>query len=232
MAAIDLDDLRALDRSLRLFSFDRRNLFSLYSRDYSAPLDMTSRDTTPRDTTSTPRDTTSTTLVTNLRFGGYTFNPVSFFLRYSHDDLVGVTAEVNNTYGGRHSYELDASNRISAAQTSSSARVGFRTSRELFVSPFLHGPRTYEWWFPAKRDPHQLAITMHVDTPGGDRIFTATFAGERHALSDRTLVSAAIRYPLNTAQVIGLIHFEAMKLRFLHREPYRTPGPDHRPLDT
>jgi hypothetical protein len=110
-------------------------------------------------------------------------------------------------------------------------RIGFRTTRAFFVSPFLHGPRVYEWWFPTRRDPDRLAITMHVDTPDGDRIFTATMAGERRALTDRALLGAAARYPLNTAQVIGLIHFEALKLRFFHDQPYRRPGPDHRPLD-
>jgi DUF1365 family protein len=263
MAALDLDELPHLDRELRLFSVDRRNVFSLYARDYSTSLSSSHRFPVPSAARRRPPNETareSTTLVTNLRFAGYTFNPVSFFLRYVDDQLVGVTAEVNNTYGGRHCYVLDTSNRIdgpdisqrtasdAAQRTASDAaqrtasdigrrtasnalRVGFRTTRELFVSPFLHGPRVYEWWFPAMRDPAQLAITMHVDTPDGDRVFTATLAGARHALTDRALVGAALRYPINTAQVIGLIHLEAMKLRYLHGQPYRRPGPDHRPLD-
>lgn len=212
VAAIDLDELPALDRERRLFSLDRANLFSLHARDYTTPLTGT-----------------RTTLVTNLRAFGYTFNPVSFFLRYTADDqLASVTAEVNNTYGGRHCYELDATNRVADG----AGRIGFRTPRDFFVSPFLHGPRVYEWWFPVRRDPVRLAITMHVDTPEGARIFTATVAGKRRALTDAALLAAAVRFPINTAQVIGLIHLEAMKLRFLHREPYRTPGPDHRPLDS
>ncbi|GEM_PF-350579 len=251
MAAIDLDELAVLDRDLRLFSHNRRNVFALHDRDYTTSLSSTTHD----DATSSPdrgtrSSTRCTTLVTNLRFAGYAFNPVSFFLRYDNDRLVGVTAEVNNTYGGRHCYTLDASNRIAGpdpARTSTAARtdtasfdparaashdrIGFRTTRELFVSPFLHGPRVYEWWFPAQRDPAQLAITMHVDTLDGDRIFTATLAGTRHPLTDRALLAAAVRYPLNTAQVIGLIHLEALKLRYLHGEPYRRPGPDHRPLE-
>lgn len=217
MAAIDLDEAPALDRELRLFSLDRPNLFSLHRRDYT--------------TSFAPRSpTTRTTLVTNLRVAGYTFNPVSFFLHYESDVLASVTAEVNNTYGGRHCYELDATNRL--RDDAPADRAGFRTTRELFVSPFLHGPRVYEWWFPAARDPERLAITMHVDTLAGDRIFTATLVGERRPLTDRALLGAAIRYPVNTAQVIGLIHLEAMKLRYLHRQPYRRPGPDHRPLHT
>lgn len=259
MAAIDLDELDVLDRDLRLFSHNRRNLFALHDRDYTTSLSSVhdARSIAPKP---------STTLVTNLRFAGYAFNPVSFFLRYEDDRLVGVIAEVNNTYGGRHCYTLDASNQIAGLDTArpptaaradtgrtdtaradtgrtdtgrtdttvraaSHDRIGFRTSREFFVSPFLHGPRVYEWWFPARRDPARLAITMHVDTLDGDRIFTATMAGERHALTDLALLGAAVRYPLNTVQVIGLIHLEALKLRYLHDEPYRRPGPDHRPLE-
>jgi uncharacterized protein len=60
-------------------------------------------------------------------------------------------------------------------------------------------------------------------------VFTARFTGARAPLSDWTLASAALRYPLMTAQVIALIHLQALKLR-LAGVPYRRPGPDHRPL--
>ncbi|HSK01923.1 MAG TPA: DUF1365 family protein, partial [Kofleriaceae bacterium] len=100
----------------------------------------------------------------------------------------------------------------------------------LFVSPFLHGPRTYEFWFDAPLDGARLAIGMHVDTPAGARVLTAQLAGERRPLGDRALAAAALRYPLMTAQVIGLIHYEALRLH-LRGVPYRRPGPDHRPLE-
>jgi DUF1365 family protein len=69
---------------------------------------------------------------------------------------------------------------------------------------------------------------MHVTRPDGDRIFVARLAGTRRPLTDRALVAAAVRYPWMTAQVIGLIHLEAVKLR-LRGVPYVRPGPDHRP---
>jgi DUF1365 family protein len=71
---------------------------------------------------------------------------------------------------------------------------------------------------------------MHVDTPAGERVFTAHLAGERRPLGDRALAAAALRYPLMTVQVIGLIHYEALRLH-LRGVPYRRPGPDHRPLE-
>jgi DUF1365 family protein len=99
------------------------------------------------------------------------------------------------------------------------------------VSPFLHGPRTYEFWFDAPLDGAALSIGMNVDTPDGDRVFVARLEGARRPLVDRALAAAALRYPLMTVQVIGLIHYEALKLH-LQGVPYRRPGPDHRPLET
>lgn len=226
MADLDLAELPALDRDLRLFSRGRRNAYALYDGDYedgarglvTAHRDLLAANGLPAPAT--------TRLVTNLRVFGYVFNPVSFFL--GHDAggaLTSVVAEVNNTYGGRHRYLLGPAQRI----TDATGRTGFRHVRELFVSPFLHGARDYEFWFTAPAAGDRLAITMHVAKPDGERIFHAHLAGTRTPLTDRALLAAAVRYPLMTAQVIGLIHLEAVKLR-LAGVPYRRPGPDHRPL--
>jgi hypothetical protein len=226
MAAIDLDELPALDRDLRLFSHGRANLYALHDRDYEGGRGgLRAAHAAVLATHDIPA-ATSVRLVTNLRIAGYVFNPVSFFLGYdAAGALASVVAEVNNTYGGRFRYVLGPAHRIAGTGD----RIGFRHDRELFVSPFLHGPRSYELWFDTPRDGADLAITMHVDTPAGDRIFTAQLAGARRSLTDRALLAAAVRYPLMSLQVIGLIHFEALKLRLLG-VPYRRPGPDHRPL--
>jgi DUF1365 family protein len=258
-ASIDLAELAALDRELRWFSHGGANLFALHDRDYeggahglvTSLADLLAANELPAATT--------TRLVTNLRVAGYVFNPVSFFLNYdAAGALASVIAEVNNTYGGRRRYVLGPGQRIVDDR-----RVGFRHVRELFVSPFLHGPASYDFWFEAPLDGDRLAITMHVARPAahagpapetaagaakddggppgsigsgrraarrglGERIFVAELAGRRRALTDRALLAAAVRYPLMTAQVIGLIHYQALKLR-LRGVPYFRPGPDHRP---
>lgn len=225
LAAFDLDELPALDRACWLFSRNRPNLTSLYDRDYAdgdkgiaaAHADLLAANGLPAPAT--------TRLVTNPRVLGYVFNPVSFWLGYDASGaLASVIAEVNNTYGGRFRYVLGPANRIAHA-----TRVGFRHRRELFVSPFLHGDVDYELWFDAPLDGARLAITMHVDRPDGTRVFTAHVAGDRHVLGDRAIAAAALRYPVMTAQVIGLIHFEAMRLRF-RGVPYRRPAEGHRPI--
>jgi DUF1365 family protein len=225
MAAFDLDELPALDRACWLFSRNRPNLTSLYDRDYAdgakglgvALADLLAANGLPAPAT--------TRLVTNPRVLGYVFNPVSFWLNYDGAGaLESVIAEVNNTYGGRFRYVLGSAHRIPHA-----TRVGFRHPRELFVSPFLHGEVSYELWFDAPLDGQRVAITMHVDRPDGTRVFTAHVAGERRVLDDRAIAGAAIRYPFMTAQVIGLIHLEAMRLRW-RGVPYRRPAAGHRPI--
>lgn len=236
VAALDLGELDALDRELRLFSRGGWNLFALHDRDYeggAAGVAGALADLLAANGLPPPH---ATRLVTQLRVAGYVFNPVSFFLNYgATGELTSVIAEVNNTYGGRRRYVLGPEHRIgpridpTSDRRSADHRVGFRHVRELFVSPFLHGPAIYDFWFDAPLDGDRLAIATHVTRPGsGQRIFVARLAGRRRPLRDRTLLAAAVRYPLMTAQVIGLIHLQALKLRLLG-VPYFRPGPDHRP---
>ncbi|HEY1557580.1 MAG TPA: DUF1365 domain-containing protein [Kofleriaceae bacterium] len=213
VASLDLDELPALDRALRLFSHRRWNVFSFDDRDYSGADDLRAGNALPAPHASR--------LVTNLRVLGYVFNPVSFFLDYdARGDVGAAIAEVNNTYGGRFRYVLDAAKRT--------AQGSFRHARELFVSPFLHGELAYDFHFDAPLDGEHLAIEMVVHGEHG-RVLTARLDGTRVPLTDRTLAATALRYPLMTAQVIGLIHWQALKLR-ARGVPYRRPGPDHRPL--
>jgi uncharacterized protein len=218
-----------LHRELRLFSHRGRNLFAFDERDYAsmvapglrgAPDELQAGLTALRAANDLPTPAT-TRLVTNLRALGYVFNPVSFFLDYdTRGALTSVIAEVNNTYGGRFRYVLGPAQRLPGA------RVGFRHVRELFVSPFLDGPASYDFYFDAPLDGDALEIEMYVHRDDR-RVFTARLSGRRTPLSDRALLAAAVRYPVQSARVIGLIHFEALRLR-LAGVPYRRPDRYHR----
>jgi DUF1365 family protein len=258
MAALDLDELDALDRELRLFSRGRANLFSFCDRDYASATspsagavshDLRSELAALRAANglAVPH---ATRAITNLRAFGYLFNPVSFFIDYdARGAIIAAIAEVNNTYGGNLRYVLGPAQRPEAESIAGrpprskegpvltaegprrgvGARAKFRHVRELFVSPFLHGDLTYDFDFDVPLDGDELAIAMHVRDARGHRVLFARFAGTRTPLSDRTLALAALRYPFMTAQVIGLIHWQALKLR-LAGVPYVRPRVDHRPI--
>src|SRR5262249_7558770 len=143
IACLDLDELPTL--GLRLFGYNRRNLYALHDRDYAgaAGVGLSAAHRAHLAAYGLPAPA-RTELVTQLRTAGYVFNPVSFFLGYdARDQLETVVAEVNNTYGGRHLYVLGARDRLPADD----ARVRFAAAKAFFVSPFIAGPARYAFWF-------------------------------------------------------------------------------------
>ena len=194
----------------------KRQVFSLYDGDYAAPL-LSAPPVIP--------GAVRMQLVTNPRVLGYTFNPVSFFLGYdAAGELVGVVAEVNNTYGGRHRYTLDDRHRTGPRT--------FRTDRTFFVSPFLHGPMHYDWKFDVPPGGPVAIEMLVVDRDTDERVLTARFTATRTPLSDRALALAALRYPFMTLRVIGLIYAEALVLH-ARRAKFARPDPaTHAPVST
>jgi DUF1365 family protein len=195
---VDLDELPALDRALRLFSRGRANLFSLHDRDYAFD--------EVRALAGGP-----VLLLTYPRLCGYAFNPVSFF--YCHDRagaLRCVVADVTSTYRDRHRYVL--------------APPDFVADRLLHVSPFISMESRYTFRFPST--PPASRLIVEVDqTERGARFFAARMTLDRRPLTDRELARIALAYPLATLRVVTRIHYQALQLwlaglRFHPRPPY------------
>jgi hypothetical protein len=118
----------------------------------------------------------------------------------------------------------DGANR---GDNANSAGVTFRVDKAFFVSPFLHGPATYDFGFG---DGGRLDVSTDVRRPDGTRVLLAHLGGTPTPFTDRALAAAAVRYPLMSLQVIALIYGEAL-LAHARGVPYRRPGPDHAATD-
>lgn len=145
------------------------------------------------------------TLICMPRVLGYVFNPVSFWAcRDEEGALRAVIYEVNNTFGESHSYVCaHPDNRpIGPGDELAAAKL-------FHVSPFLERRGDYRFGF--ELDARRLAVRIDhfID---GKKVLATAVAGKLAPLSSKALRRAIWRQPLVTFKVIGLIHYQALRL--------------------
>ncbi len=150
-------------------------------------------------------------LLTQPRTLGYVFNPVSFWLVFEAEALVAVIAEVNNTFGDRHSYLCHREDfaPIGPGDAMTAAKV-------FHVSPFQSVEGGYAFTFAI--GPERISIRI-VHSNGAERL-VATLDGTRRPLTSRAILAAALRRPLGAVRTVALIHWQALRLA-LKGAPYR-----------
>lgn len=146
-----------------------------------------------------------TYLLTQPRFLGYLFNPVSFWFLCSKDgNLRVVLAEVNNTKGERHIYIC---HHDDFAPIKKSDRIA--TQKIFYVSPFQEMSGKYEFRF--KMDSEQIGAW--IDYQNGDEGVYTTLTGNIQSLTFLSALRSAITVPFGALRVITLIYWQALKLK-------------------
>ncbi|MFO1131790.1 MAG: DUF1365 domain-containing protein [Hyphomicrobiales bacterium] len=207
----DVDSLEELSRSLRLFGYNRLNLFSIMDRNHG-----------PGD--GTPVREHAWRLVRRTEDGeavhrifmfcypsvlGYVFNPLTVYYGLDAEDRLRLMIyEVNNTFGGRHSYVLPVGDTL--AQTA---------PKHFFVSPFNAVEGNYTFNFTAPGEKMALGVALSV---GGTPVLKAYVSGIRKPLTDANLLRSFLSVPLLTLKVTAAIHLHAAMLwwkglRFIRR---------------
>jgi len=215
MALLDLDELPALDRSLRLFGHDRARALSFRDRDHLDGSGRGLRAELEALVHAEGREMPGgrVELLTSCRVLGHVFNPVSFFYCYDRSGgLTLVVAEVNNTFGDRHAYVLPVEGGYE-----------WRRKKLMHVSPFTQPDAgTYAFALPPPGPRVEATIDL---TRAGSTVVATHLSLERRPLDDRAILSALVRYPFQNLKVIAAIHFEALRLwskgaPFWPRPPY------------
>jgi uncharacterized protein len=216
---LDLDEIEQQVCSLRLFSHNRFNLFSLNDRDHGNGSEASLREQVQRHLQNAGIEAGGPIrLLAMPRMLGYAFNPLSIYFCHREDgSLAAVLYEVNNTFGQRHNYLIPV--------PASSSRVIRQQSRKSFyVSPFMVTDMTYVFAVVPPRESLVVSIVGH--DVGGPLIVTRLLASRR-ALTDASLLRAFLFYPLLTLKVIAAIHWEALLLWLKGvRLQNRPPPPD------
>lgn len=216
---LDLDELPALHRRLRLFSHNRFNLFSLHDRDHG-PRDGSALrpwlDSLLRER-GIHLDGGKVHLLCFPRILGYVFNPMSvWYCRHADGSLRAIVCEVRNTFGGMHHYVLTAGGAPMDWQAEYRARKVFH------VSPFMDSELEYRFHFQEPAERMRVFIDVQADN---QPLLKASIHGRQMPLTDARLIYMFWRLPFMTLKVMAMIHWQALKIwskggRF-HRMPAR-----------
>ena len=175
-------------------------------------------------------------LLTNLRYFGHCFNPVSFYYCFepSGERVTAIVAEVTNTpWGERHAYVLspDPDRPDGGVMTGSFAK-------EFHVSPFMGMDHTYSWRLT---EPSEQLIA-HIEstrsgTPrdggqAGQRegalFFDATLSLRRRELSPASMRALLARHPMITLRSLRQIYTHGLRLKLKGARYF--PNPSGAPL--
>ena len=223
---IDLDELDRVFRGRWLWSNGRRNVAQFRRCDYLGPEDVPLAEAV-RERIRAADGTVADgpiRILTHLRYFGHVFNPVTFYYCFEADGttLRHVVAEITNTpWKERHAYVLPVAKAGRRGRT-----WCWDFPKAFHVSPFMAMERDYRWTFTEPGD--DLHVQMDVSRDGA-REFDATLSLHRRPLDGAGLARVLWRYPLMTAQVVGAIHWQALRLWLkqapVHDHPTRLETP-------
>ncbi len=143
-------------------------------------------------------------LLAQPRVLGHVFNPVSFWLIHDEDGALRVVIpEVTNTYGDRHSYlcHHEDLRPITRSDTLKATKI-------FYVSPFQRVEGGYTFRFDIRED----RVGIWIDYTAGNGGLLATLTGRREPLTNWSILRACLARPFGSRRVLGLIHWQALKL--------------------
>lgn len=199
---LDLDELAELPEKIPFFGVNAPGLYSFHDKDHfelgaggaraNAEAFLKQHGISERPA--------KILLLTNTRFLGYTFNPISiWFCSRADGSPLAAIAEVGNTFRELKPFLVPTDGK----------NFHLRTPKHFYVSPFSALDLEFDFRFdePGER------LAVHIDDyRGSERILLSALTGKRSPLTSGNLLGHTLKFPFITLKVIGLIHWQAFRL--------------------
>ncbi len=200
---VDLNELEAIQKNIKIFSYNRFNIISFYDIDHG-----------PRDGTSIKHwiiknlkdiginnNKIQIKLLCYPRIFGYVFNPLSVFFIYDQNSrLISILYEVKNTFGEQHTYIF---------KTNDDKTIINNCDKKFYVSPFIEMECYYN--FRVLKPADKISVIIDQRDKDGKLLY-ASQDGNIKKLNEKNLLISFISHPLMTFKIIAAIHYEALKL--------------------
>jgi len=149
---------------------------------------------------------------------GRVFNPLSvWFCHHADGRLLALLYEVRNTFGEAHSYLIPL-----AQPPVPGALFAQHCDKAFYVSPFIGPTATYD--FTLALPDERLRLVIREAVPEGPQL-VASLTGRRRDLTTGALLRLLARFPVLTLQVLGAIHWQALRLWLKGARFHRRPAP-------
>ncbi|WP_041279152.1 DUF1365 family protein [Desulfobacula toluolica] len=209
MYALDVDELPLIDQWFPFFGVNRFGVSAIHNKDYLSSGNQSIKQKLNQlfDQYRIDESIISVIMVTSARYFNYVFNPVNFYYCFSKNKaLIGIVAEVNNTYGERHHYVL-----TKKILPSKGCLVRYTTPKVFHVSPFNQIEGNYDFCFSDIGEQLDIRITLvHKEK----KIMEAVLKARANPLTRKNHFKTLLKHPFAPHLSIPRIYTHAYKLYF------------------
>jgi DUF1365 family protein len=210
MLYLDLDELEHAFDGRWLWSVERPNWASFRRSDYLGDPAVPLREAVLERVEAAlgERPTGPVRVLTQLRYLGFCFNPVTFYYCFdaTAQRVEAIVAEITNTpWNERHAYVLGRE----AASIAANGTARWQFDKDFHVSPFLSMDHRYDWRFSV---PGRWLLVHMENFRDGERWFDASLTMRRRELDERSLARTLLRHPFMTGKVAVAIYWQAAQL--------------------